>query len=94
MGDHISMKDSQFAQLAAMGSSVDELMRVALLIFSLKDQSEFEPMIASIHTLGQEVTTCDYVATIVVEEYKRLQNKCKTRSEDRFSDSGKLASTR
>lgn len=54
---HISMKASQFAQLEAIGSTVDESMKVALLISSLDDLSENEPMIASIHTLGQETTS-------------------------------------
>lgn len=65
-------------------------MRVALLLLSLNNQSEYEPIIASIHMLGQETTTWDYVSTIVVGEYERLRNKSSRTNRDIFNDSGRL----
>lgn len=91
MGDNISMMVSQFPVLAVMGSNENESMKKAPFNSPTNNRSKYEPMIASIDTLGQETTTLDYVLSIVVEEFKRLRKKFSSRNVDTFNNSGELA---
>lgn len=73
MGDHVSLMESQFARLASMGSMIDEEMRVAILLTSIGNRPEYAPMMASINTLQDSVTTWNYVTVLLIEESKWIK---------------------
>lgn len=93
MGDHVSIMESQFAQLVVMGSTVDESMRLAFLIYPLNNQTVYELVISFIRTLGKRRTTWDDVSAIVVEKQNRLRNKSTRGSGDALKEGGNNNST-
>lgn len=67
--------EAQFSKLASMESNISESLKVALLISSLSNMSEYGPMIASFNTLSKEVTTWNHFSMLFIEERKSLTMK-------------------
>lgn len=74
-GDHVVRLVSKFSRLEAMGSPIEESIKVANLLFSLADQKEFAPIVAFVYTLREEMATWSYITRILIEEYRRLNNR-------------------
>lgn len=72
MGGDVWFLRSQFSRLHAMGTALEEPLKVALLISSLSNLSEFQLITASINALPQHTTTWNYVTTLSIEVDKRM----------------------
>lgn len=57
MGNHISILESQFVSLAAMHTSLEKLMQVAILLILLLELNLFAPVIVYISRLREETET-------------------------------------
>lgn len=57
MRDHAVVLESQFAGLTIMCSSVDNLMKVVVLIPTHKDKKMYEPIVSSISIVNEEKAT-------------------------------------
>lgn len=68
IAEHISQMESMFNRLRAMGSSVEENMKVAILLVSVGGQTDLKSTISAIKTMDTERVTWDYVTGRLVEE--------------------------
>lgn len=91
MGDHVAVLESRFARLAAMRSELDDSMNVIVLITTLKDNNEYEPLITSISTMKEEEATWRQVSMLFTEEAKHLKRKTESNSLRRENGTAKLA---
>lgn len=72
MKDHISALEAQLSTLVSMDSNVSESMKVALLLSSLFNLTDYCSINASVNTFQQELTTWNYVSALFIKENKRL----------------------
>lgn len=75
MGNHVSLRESDFSRLPNMGSDVEKQMKTVILIASLSVKVECSAVIASVNTADEEAATWDYVSVILIEDQKRTQTK-------------------
>lgn len=73
MGDHVALMKSQFARLAAIGSTLADEIKVTILLLSNSSVIESKPMIASFYSLQDRVTTRNYITVLLIKESKRLR---------------------
>lgn len=89
MVNHVSKMESQFTKLDAVGSLVDDLMKVTLLISSPNQKTLFEPAIVFVYTYSQDAATRQYATHILVEEQKRENDKNVSNNTEISEDVGK-----
>lgn len=75
MVDHVTQLKSQLLRLAAMGSVIEERMKIAVLLSALNNQRERSPTIGSVHMIQHEMATWSYVINIFLERNRRLKNR-------------------
>ena len=70
MGEYISEMESLFNKLAAMGSSVDSDMQVAILLVSLSSEESLSSTVSAIKTMDVDKATWEYVTGRLIEEVR------------------------
>lgn len=74
VGDHNAIVKSKFAQLAFLSTELRDSTKLAILIATLKDCSEFEPLIMSMGIMKEDNHSGKQVTLLFVEETERLQD--------------------
>lgn len=93
MGDDVVSIESQFSRLASIGSTINESMKVAILLSSLLVSNECSPVIASVNTMQEHLTTRNHVTMNFVEEQKRIAGHWTRNVNSQKNTSTVLAST-
>lgn len=75
MKDHVAILESQFARLAAMNTEYDDATKLAIMISSLRDNTEFEPFVTSIGLLKEDNQEWTQISTLFIEEANRSEKK-------------------
>lgn len=77
------MMAAKFSRLAAMDDPVSESLKVAILIMSLPNLTDYTTISASIQTIKSSGLTCNYVTMAFTEEQRRKMSKTFTNSMDK-----------
>lgn len=71
-GRHISILDSQYIRLNAMGVEVEEQLKIAILIGSYPNRNEYSELIALLSTLQEEMARWPYVTMVLNKKEEQL----------------------
>lgn len=74
-----------------MRSVVEDTMKIAIIISSLKNCNKCAPIIALVNSMKEEMVTWNHVATVFVEENKRLISRAEPSNFTSGRDGGYLA---
>lgn len=75
MKDHIAVMESQFSRPSSMNTDLDDATWVAIVIMTLNNHDEVEPMITSTNMMKEEDLTWRHVISLLIEKDKLLKAK-------------------
>lgn len=70
MSDHIAALETTFTKLKNAGQSIDKLIQIAILLASIRNETEYDAVIAAIRTMDEANSSWAKVTTRLVDEYK------------------------
>lgn len=71
--DHIGELETVFIQLENVGTLVNELMQIAILLSSVKGDNAYVAVIAAIRTMDKTNTSWNVVPTRLIDEYEERE---------------------
>lgn len=75
IGDDASYFKSQVTRHKVMGTELEKTFKLALLLYSLTNLTNYQTFRTSINTLSEKMTSWDYVTTVLIEEEKRVDKR-------------------
>lgn len=65
---YVAVLESQFLILAAMGTTVREAMRIAILLETLSKFTVLSPIFEELNMMQESMKACNYITTLFIEE--------------------------
>lgn len=91
MSDYFTKLEARYWKLESMRTELDDLVKVAIMITTLKDQNEFEPLMKSIRIMKEEEASWRLMSALFTEVAKRLNKKSENRPQHSNMIEGQLA---